>query len=93
MTPLIAILLATIPLCFVLFLQLGWQPHIQQIADYLVGKGLALILGGYGMWLFVTKFDKHTAGSWFEKITESAMAVAVVTAAIIVAFGLIVAWS
>ena len=82
-----------VPLFFIGLHELGWQPHVQQIGDFIVGKGLALLAGLGGMWLMITQLDRHTEGDWFATIAKDRISVRYVTCAVIIAAGIIVAWT
>jgi len=94
MTPILWLLGILAPLWFMIGLhELGWNPQIQQIGDYCTGKTLALLFGLGGIWFITTMFDRKTEGDWFATIAKDRISVRYVTVAVIIAAGLIVAWS
>lgn len=94
MAPLLWLLGILAPVLFMIGLhELGWQPHVQQIGDYIVGKTLALLFGLGGIWLIATQFDRRTEGDWFATIAKDRISVRYVTVAVVLAAAIIVAWS
>lgn len=94
MNPMMWFLVYLAPLFFMFGLhELGWQPHIQQIGDYLVGKGLAILAGTFGMWFILNVLDRIFPGDWFKEIMDDPVSVRWVTCAVVLAVGVIVAWS